>query len=139
MEVPVRYIVYAVVIAAVGGSLIQKQWDGKELQKVQDKLTSSEKNHTVTVIKKITRPDGSTEEDTTKTEDQVKKDIEQHIAESSKPAYNPQWFIGASSTVNAGNNQIYALNLYRQLLGPVFVGGYANSNREVGLSVGVLF
>ncbi len=139
MEVPVRYIVYTAVIACIGGSLIQKRWDSKELLTIKDKLTVAEKNHTVTIIKKVTRPDGTIEEDTTKTEDQIKKEIETHIAESSKPVYNPTWMISAASTVNPGNDQIYLLTVQRQVLGPVFIGGYANTRRELGVSLGVLF
>lgn len=139
MEVSGKLIVVLVAAGSIGGALLQKQWDGKDVQKIQDLLTASEKNHTITVIKKVTKPDGTVEEDTTRTEDQVKKETEKKMAEVSTPAYSPTWLISAGAAVGLDMVPYYSLNVNRQILGPVWLGAYVTTHKEFGASVGILF
>lgn len=63
-------------------------------------------------------------------EKEIRKEIEK-IIESQKP----NWILG----VTYGNRQDYGATVDRRILGPVFLGAYAKSDRDIGIALKMEF
>jgi len=51
-------------------------------------------------------------------------------------SYRPNWNVGVSSTITDG---IYGLRVERRIIGELYVGGYARTDSELGVSVSYSF
>lgn len=86
----------------------------------------------------IKRPDGTIIEDRT-TEDRTSTEIKKETDKSTQiVALKPQWHIhGMAGTSVRNFGEInYGFGVERRILGSLFVGVYANTKQEVGLSAG---
>lgn len=90
------------------------------------------------VEKLITRPDGTTEKETI-TEDKTK--TEKETLESSLTINKkPDWKVSGLSGLDlSSKSQFYGVQVDRRIIGPVFVGVTATTNKTIGLSVGMEF
>ena len=123
-----RTLVLCLISAGIGGYLV-KQYLPTETIKTE----VQEKEKIVTIIKKIVAPDGTTTEETTKTEDRVTDtDV---VAVLAPPP--PNWHISAQYMPDA--IPAYGVQIERRILGPVFVGVGANTRKELNISVGFEF
>ncbi len=126
MQIPPKLLTTIVIGSVLLGCIIQKQLTPKNIDKVQDKT----QEQSTTTIHEHKNADGSSDIDT-KIVDAKK---EQH-SETSISTSQPDWFIAASSSIN----EIYGLSVSRRILGPIYIGVYGRTDKEVGLNVGMQF
>lgn len=130
-----NYIITGLVCLVVGvlaGSVL--------FSKVKEKTVETEVERVVkdvqTVIKVVTRPDGSREEVTTI----VDKSKQSTDKTSTKIIAKNGWHISASgSRTFTDSSMIYTLQVERRIIGDVFLGASVNSEKQVGLVVGLEF
>lgn len=95
------------------------------------------KNNIVTITKTIKGTDG-TEETTTTTTD--KSTSNSTASKSVTITASKDWMISASAgTKFEGLQPIYGLQVQRRILGPIYVGAMASTDKMIGLSVGFEF
>lgn len=91
----------------------------------------------VTVIKVITRPDGSKEEVTTTTD---KSKEAKNSKSSAIVAAKADWHVSISAAKTLTEPEIsYTIMAEKRVLGNIFVGVSANTNKQIGVSVGLEF
>lgn len=101
---------------------------------------------TVTVVQHDTqtviteKPDGTkTTVITDKSVDTTQKDKTQET-EKTVENYKPQWKVGVQlAPKNPQYEYFYGVEVERRILGPVFVGAFGNTDRTLGLIVGLEF
>jgi len=108
--------------------------------KVKEKTVETEVERVVkdvqTVIKVVTRPDGTKEEVTTI----IDKSKQSTDKTSTKIIAKNDWHISASgSRTFTDNSMTYTLQVERRIIGDVFLGASVNSEKQVGLVVGLEF
>jgi hypothetical protein len=91
-----------------------------------------------TVIKEITKPDGTIEKTTEivdKSKETSKKEFEQTVSEK------PNWLVlaGAHASLKSLSEPVYSLQVNRRILGPMFVGASVRTDKELGLHIGLEF
>lgn len=96
-------------------------------------LETQYKDRIITVTKTITKPDGTIEQDTTKTENRT--------GSSTRAEKLPAWHVSAGAGVHALRFQepIYKVEVAKDILGPLNVGVWGLSNGTIGLSIGFSF
>lgn len=134
-----KYVLLIGVACLAGGALIQRQWDGKQTTSVVTKGQDIIHNQIVTRTVVVHTADGTTTSDTTTTDTSIKKSIEESIAKTSTPVLSPQWLISAGTSLDTNRTQFYTVQVQRAILGPIFVGIYGTTHKELGVSLGVLF
>jgi len=93
-------------------------------------------NDVKTIIKEIIRPDGSKEIIT----DITDKSSTNKDKTSTKIIAKNDWHISASgSRTFTDSNMTYTLQVERRIIGDVFLGALVNSEKQVGLVVGLEF
>ncbi len=107
---------------------------------IKEKIVEIEKEvivkDIVTVTKVITKHDGTKEEVTTTTD----KTKENKQTTNTKTVSKPDWHTSINAKRKIDNPElVYGIQVERRILGEVFVGGSVNTQKEVGLSVGVSF
>jgi hypothetical protein len=142
---PWQSITLAILVAlGLGYSFGRYAQPAKEVIKTVEvvKTVETVKHDTVTVTKQIKKPDGTTETDTTTTD----KDIETsktNIAESSSETITnvkPQWKATGLLGYNVSTfEKVYGAEIERRIIGPIFVGAWANTQRTGGVSVSIEF
>lgn len=138
MEIQSKYLILGLGVSLAAGALIQRQWDSKEIERAISEQKTITKNRIITVTKEITRPDGTKETDTTTTDNSIKKEIEKTIQEVSK-SRGAIWMVSAGAAIGTDLMPSYKAQIDRQILGPIWVGIYATTHKEAGLSLGVQF
>lgn len=124
-----KLLVLSLVSAGIGGWIAYKVLPPREVVKIEEKEVI--KNHTVTQIKEVIRPDGTKETNTT-------------IINDSKTTISKQtqkdWFatVGIARTSLTSDN-IYQLGINRRILGPFYVGGSVTSDKQLGVNIGIEF
>lgn len=141
----VKYIVIAVL--AVGGLGYAT---GRYLQpakveiRIEEKIKEVEvvKHDVRTVIREVTRPDGTKETETViedKTQESRQKESErkeEKIVTNDKP----QWKANVLLTTKQGLlGPAYGASVERRILGPIFAGAFANTDKVIGVTVGIEF
>lgn len=113
-------------------------------KEVQIKEVEVTRKNVVTVTREEKRPDGTVIIDTrtvdTSTEavNRTSKEKESTVVTSLKP----QWRVGGGVGMKYNEvklEPVYTLGVERRILGPVFVGAYGRTDKEVGLTVSVEF
>lgn len=132
MEVPVKLMVVGALGCAIAGALVQRRYDGS----VETKTQVITKDHTVTVIKEVTKPDGTITKDTTITDDNTQKAIQKII---DTRGADPQWLVAAGASMNTDLKKIYSLSVDRKIIGPISIGVIGSTASELGLRLGVSF
>lgn len=95
------------------------------------------RNDVRTVIKEVTRPDGTKETITETTDKSVKKETSQS---ETVIAAKPQWMfdVGVRKTLT-DRELYYDLQVQRRIVGPFFLGGKLSTDKSVGVSIGMEF
>ncbi len=121
-----------IVSFCVGGVLAQR-YLAHEVVTEKERIVT--KDHVVTVIKEVVRPDGSKETDTTIVDDSTKKE------DSSKVTIKavPQWRLDVEIRTSLDLVPIYQVQVSRRLFGPVMVGVSISTDKTLGLSAGMEF
>lgn len=140
-----KVIAIAILVVGAAGYLGGRYLQPAKVEvKVEERVKEVEvvKHDVRTVIREIERPDGTKEKETIiedKTEEERNRESEK---ETSKIVTNnkPQWKVGGQLTPKQGiAGPLYGLSVERRVLGPVFAGAFANTDKVVGLSVSVEF
>lgn len=95
-----------------------------------------------TVIKEVTKPDGTKEVTTTITDKSVDNTDTNQTVDQTKVVSNekPQWKVNAGFTPhNPALGYFYSATIERRILGPIFLGVQGNTDRNVALTVGLEF
>lgn len=59
---------------------------------------------------------------------------------ASKSVAKPNWHLGVQAGLTTSLDGVkYGVRLERRIVGPVFLGGYATTNKEAGISLGLEF
>lgn len=111
--------------------------------KIQEVVKEVEvvKKDVITVVKEVIRPDGTVEKET-RTEDKssstssVQKDKKESKTVEIRSKYNLDFGVGYNLE---DYKQIYMLNVQKRVIGNVFIGGFYQTNKTVGLSIGMEF
>jgi len=138
MQVTLKSVaIYTLVIAALAVSATKYMWPTVQTQvKVEEKEVI--KRDVRTVIKERTRPDGTTEKETVivdNSKESSTKTFEQKIMKKN------DWFVAAGVEARnlQFNNPIYRVEVNRRVLGDIFIGVSANTDRSLGVQVGFSF
>jgi hypothetical protein len=138
MQVTLKSVaIYTLVIAALAVSATKYMWPTVQTQvKVEEKEVI--KKDVRTVIKERTRPDGTTEKETVivdNSKESSTKTFEQKIMKKN------DWFVagGVEARNLQFNDPIYRVEVNRRVLGDIFVGVSANTDRSLGVQVGFSF
>jgi len=138
MQVSLKSVgIYTLVVAALAVSATKYMWPTVQTQvKVEEKEVI--KRDVRTVIKERTKPDGTTEKETVivdNSKESSTRTIEQ------KTMKKNDWFVAGG--VEARSLQfvdpIYRLEVNRRILGDIFVGVSATTDKSVGVQVGFSF
>lgn len=139
MQVTLKSVaIYTLVIVALAVSATKYMWPTVQTQvKVEEKEVI--KRDVRTVIKERTKADGTTEKETIIV-DNSKESKERTIEQ--KTIKKNDWFVAGgieARNLNQLANPIYRVEVNRRVLGDIFVGVSANTDRSVGLQVGLSF
>lgn len=115
-----KSIVVSLAIGMIVGALLMKKYSAPSI--IEKTIT---KDHVVTVIRRTKNKDGSSQTDTTRTEDR-----NQVRTESKQPEY-----MISAGILGAG----YQVSAQRRLFGPVWLGANASTQGMLGLTVGIEF
>lgn len=121
--------VIAFVVGALGAKMLFPTVKEKTVEIETEKVVKDVQ----TVIKVVTRPDGTKEEVTTI----LDKSRENKESKSVKLISKPEWHISANGTVSS--NPIYGLQVERRIVGDVFAGVGYNTDNKITVSVGIEF
>lgn len=102
-----------------------------------------EKRDVVIVKQMIERPDGTketTERTEERTENTTRTDREART-ETKVDNKKPDWMFAVTAGISADRDaeRTYGLSVQRRILGPVFLGAYGDTGKNVGISVGLEF
>ena len=122
-----KTIIVACVIFVLGGVI------GYKLAPVpQSETRMVTQDKVVTIIKEVTKPDGTTTREETRTEDR-QADSSVTVATPSKN----DWLVGVS--YGPGVVPVYGITVQRRVIGNVYVGASASTNGDITANVGVTF
>ena len=122
-----KTVIVAAIVFVLGGVLGYKLAPVPQSETrtvVQDKI--------VTVVKEVTKPDGTVIRDETRTEDK-RADSSVTVAPPSKP----DWLVGVS--YEPGVVPVYGITVQRRVIGNVYVGASASTSGDITANVGVTF
>lgn len=113
----------------------------KELQVKEIEVT---KKNVVVVTHEEKRPDGTVITDTRTVDTSTEATNRNSTSKESTVVTNlkPQWKVGGAAGVKYNEvrmEAVYTIGVERRILGPIFVGAYGRTDKEVGLSVSVEF
>jgi hypothetical protein len=128
--------IYTVVVATVSAAVTRYYWPQVETQiKIEEKEVI--KRDVRTIIKEITKPDGTKETETEiidNTTESRKKELE------SLKLKKKDWFIAGGATVNINDvNPVYNVQVNRRILGSFYLGASVNTRKDVGVQIGFEF
>lgn len=141
---------YAKISVIVLSALLLGYGVGRYIQPAKVQIKREEVIREVEVVKRdvrivereIKRPDGTVERERIEEDrstETVKKDTDKKdstLIVNAKPQWKLQGFVGTDGNLAS---PIYGVGVERRILGPFFLGGYANTKKEFGLSVSFEF
>lgn len=131
-----KYVAIAVLLVGGLGYAFGRYLQPPEIKQVTKEVEVIKKD-VHTVIKEIERPDGTKERVTIiedKSSESSKKTSQTEIS-NVKPQWKAQGLVG----ISARDPMFYGADVERRILGPVFVGLWANTNKEIGASFSIEF
>lgn len=132
-------IIVGAVAYASGRYLQPPKTITKEVQVVKE--VEVVKRDVRTVIKEVSRPDGTKIRETViedKSKEAKNKDqtnTSTKLVESLKPQWKVQGLVG----INEISNPTYGVGVERRIIGPVFAGVWVNTQKQYGVSVSLEF
>ena len=147
MNIQVRSeVIIVVVVLLLGYGFGKYGQPAKIVTKTNTVIQTVTVDHvnTVTVVKEVDKPDGTKEIDTTTTDkSQVNTDTDVHVeTEKVVTESKAQWRVAAALVpqVSGGTfGPLYGLDVERRILGPIWAGVGADTNRQIALKVGFEF
>jgi hypothetical protein len=140
MKMKNKYIaIGAVVLLVLGYSIGRYITPPTEITKTEIEEREVIKRDIVTVVKEVTRPDG-TKETITETTDKSKEKRDKTVESLVSIPKEKQWHISAGvERAKLDSVDIYSLTVERR----IFLGGYAgvrvNTDKQIGLTIGYEF
>lgn len=131
MLINYRNLALLVFISAVVGAVIERSYSGPIIVK-QEQDKAATQNNITTVIKEKKSAGGSTITETTIVDRTKKEELHSELVRAA-PATN--WALYGM----VGVDRSYGLGVQRRILGNIFIGGYADTNQRLGVSLGILF
>lgn len=130
-------IILMVLVAAASAGLTRYYFPQIEFKNTET-VKEVVRNDVRTIVKEVTKPDGSKEVVTEIIDKSTKK--ESSTSETMKAAQK-QWLVGAGARVKLSDrdNIVYELEAHRRILGPFYLGGKVGSDKSIGLSVSMEF
>lgn len=104
-------------------------------EKVVEVQTEVIRKDIQTVVKVVTRPDGTKEEVTTIV-DRSKQSKESSMVKTIAKA---TWHVSASANKGLDSDLAYSLQAEKRILGDIFLGGNISTNKTIGVSLGMEF
>lgn len=127
----------AMLVSAVIGAALTKYYYPNIESKTVEIEKEVIKNNIVTIVKTITKPDGTTETISETTDKSTKKETSRKEA---IVVARKDWMIGASASTKFSNLEpIYGAQVQRRILGPFYLGATASTDKTVGVSLGFEF
>jgi len=126
-----KSILFTLVAFVAGGAVAKLAWPTIRTKEVQTEVV---RNDVRTVVRTVTRPDGSKEivRETT--------DKSARTATSTKTVAAPQWVAGLGIGVKPLDlKPVYSGVVLYRVAGPVLLGGYVRTDAELGLQLQVEF
>lgn len=112
------------------GRYVQPAKEVVKTEVVQHEVT---KKQIVTVVKEVTKPDGTKESTTTTTDNSIENKESKASSLSSKPT-EKQWLFGVGANPLA-YYQTYSIKVDRRVLGPFFLGGQYTRDRSENIGL----
>lgn len=134
MDLKLKIGIIAIIAAFAVGLYTGKQYFPRTVETQTEREVL--RKDVVVVTKEIVRPDGTKEIVTTSTDKSVQKNDKQISVTKTAPNWRASTSISRSSL--AGNN-IYAVTVERRVLSNVFVGVTGNTDKTLGLVLGIEF
>lgn len=141
----IKYIALGVLVAAgLGYATGRYAQPAKVVIQTKEvvKTVTVVQHDTVTVVKEVKHPDGTTETDTTITDKDkdTTSDSDTKTASETITNLKPQWKAGVQAGYNFSSFQkVYGAQIDRRILGPLFIGAWGNSDHAGGVSVSIEF
>lgn len=128
--------IYTLIVIAVSVATTKYLWPTVETQiRIEEKEVI--KKDIRTIIRERTNPDGSTEKETEiidRSKEKREKELEQ-ITNKRK-----DWFVAAGTSINFSDAKpVYNVQVNRRIIGPIYLGGTAHTNGQVGVQIGLEF
>jgi hypothetical protein len=99
------------------------------------KTRTEYKRDVVTIIKEVTKPDGTTERETTIT-DNTERSKDKSAPVRIKPDFMIQGGVGTKFN---GEKEVYTVAVSKRVFMDIFVGVYGRTDKELGVLVGLEF
>lgn len=133
------YAIVSLILLVTGYGLGRYVQPPQEVIKTEIQEREVVRKDIVTIVKEITKPDGTKETVTTTTDNTVeRKDTKTEHLETK--IVEKQWFIAAGvARESLVSENIYQLSVNRRILGPIYAGLSANTEKQFGLNVGMEF
>lgn len=136
-----KYIIILLIIVAAASAGITRYYFPQVEFKNTETTKEVVRNDVRTIIKEVTRPDGTKETITETTDKSVKKETS---TSDTMIAAKKQWMfdVGARANLDNISNRdtfVYDLQVQRRILGPFFLGGRVSTDKSIGISVGMEF
>lgn len=125
-----RSYAYACILVALSVAGTRYLWPRIEYKETV-KTVETVKKDIVTVVREVTRPDGTHESTTTTTDHSTEASTR---SSSVTKASQPQWSAGLllqKSAQHWAEAPVYALLVQRRVLGPVWVGAGVSTDKQV--------
>lgn len=117
-----KYVITSIISAIAGAAILY--W-----YMPQNSAETITKDRIITVTRTVKSPDGTVITDERKEENSTTKE---KVITADK---SPDWHISIGSDIN----RIIKLEVSRRILGPITIGVYGDTNKTIGVGVGILF
>lgn len=131
-----RNVVILMVLVAAASAGITRYYFPQLEFKNTETVKEVVRNDVRTIVKEVTRPDGTKETVTETTDKSVKK--ESSTSETIISA-KPQWMFDIGARANSSREIFYDLQVQRRIAGPFFLGAKASTDKTIGVSIGMEF
>lgn len=130
----------AIIIAAFGlGTYLGKSYFSQTKLETREVEVERIKNNIVTVTREVVKPDGSKTIDTIVTDKSVEKK-DSTTTKTVVTASRPDWHISASASTDfKGLAPVYGVQVERNVFGPFSLGVRLDTQRTVGIVIGMEF
>lgn len=129
---------YTLIVAALSVGVTKYMWPTVETQvKVEEKEVI--KRDVRTVIKERTKPDGTQEKETIIVDNSKESSVRKFEEKTLK---KKDWFVAAGAEVRGFDrfsDPIYKLEINRRILGDIYLGISASTDKSVGVQLGFSF
>lgn len=126
--------ILVLIVAALSAGLTRYFFPQVEFKNVE--ITKEViKNDIKTIIKEVTRPDGSKEIVTEIVDKSTKKET---TKSETIIAAKPQWMFNVGARMNVSNRDLYYdLQAHRRIMGPFYLGASVSTDKTIGVSIGM--